>query len=115
MQELELRHAEKRPASPRHLQIPQAPASQDQASNLFEVPTPSIGSGGGRHNDNVLYSNVIDQVRKWSVRFDGKQDPLSFIERVEELAIAYVISKDFFIAYNARALDGSCFNMVAQQ
>lgn len=40
------------------------------------------------------YATVIDQVRKWSVKFDGIRDPLAFIERTEELADVYSLCKD---------------------
>ena len=36
----------------------------------------------------------IEQVRKWSVRFNGNKGVLEFIERVEELAVAYEIDLD---------------------
>ncbi|RZC40381.1 hypothetical protein BDFB_012852 [Asbolus verrucosus] len=35
--------------------------------------------------------NVLNQVRKWNVTFDGKADAVAFIERVEELADSYQI------------------------
>ena len=38
---------------------------------------------------------IMDQVRKWSVKYDGKSSsPLSFIERVEELAETYSLPLD---------------------
>ena len=42
----------------------------------------------------VPYSTVIDIVRKWSFRFEGGKDPISFVERVEELAEVYGLNKD---------------------
>ncbi|RZC32216.1 hypothetical protein BDFB_012858 [Asbolus verrucosus] len=35
--------------------------------------------------------NVLNQVRKWNVTFDGKADVVAFIERVKELANSYQI------------------------
>jgi len=40
------------------------------------------------------YVQVIDQVRKWSIKCDGRKDLIEFIERVEELAEVYDLSKD---------------------
>ena len=40
------------------------------------------------------YSTVIDIVRKWSFRYEGGKDPISFIERVEELAEVYGLDKN---------------------
>ena len=40
------------------------------------------------------YAHVIDQVRKWSIKCDGKKDVIEFIERIEELAEVYDLPKD---------------------
>ena len=37
---------------------------------------------------------IMDQVRKWALKYDGKTSPLNFIERVEELANAYRLPLD---------------------
>lgn len=40
------------------------------------------------------YANIMDRIRKWGLRYDGEKDPLGFIERVEELADSYEISRN---------------------
>lgn len=40
------------------------------------------------------HTNIMDRVRKWGLKYDGGKDPLSFIERVEELADCYEVSRD---------------------
>lgn len=37
---------------------------------------------------------VIDQVRKWGLKYDGGRDPLGFIDRVEELSEMYGVHLD---------------------
>ncbi|XP_067639274.1 uncharacterized protein [Eurosta solidaginis] len=34
---------------------------------------------------------VMDRARKWGIKYDGKGDPLSFVERVEEMAEGYEV------------------------
>lgn len=38
--------------------------------------------------------NVLDQVRKWNTRFDGKSDPVSFLERIQELREGYAFTDE---------------------
>lgn len=45
-------------------------------------------------SQNLNYGSMLNQVRKWDVRFDDKMDPLDFVERLEELADAYGIPQD---------------------
>lgn len=40
------------------------------------------------------YLQVIEHVRKWSLKYDGSKNPLGFLERVEELAQVYEIPLD---------------------
>lgn len=37
---------------------------------------------------------IIDRVRKWSIRYDGGKDIVEFLERVEELSDTYQIPRD---------------------
>lgn len=37
-------------------------------------------------------SATIDQIRRWGIKFNGTQDPLEFIERLEELSQMYSVS-----------------------
>lgn len=41
-----------------------------------------------------MATNMMDRVRKWTVRFSGKEDPIAFVERLEELVDAYELCKD---------------------
>ncbi|RZC32552.1 hypothetical protein BDFB_013025, partial [Asbolus verrucosus] len=45
----------------------------------------------GLSSEGVPDFNVLNQVRKWNVIFDGKVDAIAFIERVKELADNYQI------------------------
>jgi hypothetical protein len=36
-------------------------------------------------------ASLCNQVRKWNIRFDGYADPVSFMERLNELIEAYEI------------------------
>lgn len=37
-------------------------------------------------------AQICDAVRKWGIRFDGNTDPVSFLERIEELKVCYQFS-----------------------
>lgn len=39
----------------------------------------------------LTYVQMIDQIRKWPVKYDGGKEPLAFLERVEELAEVYQV------------------------
>lgn len=39
-------------------------------------------------------AQVCDSVRKWGIRFDGTTDPISFLERIEELIHCYSFSQN---------------------
>ncbi|XP_018787988.1 PREDICTED: uncharacterized protein LOC108968407 [Bactrocera latifrons] len=47
-----------------------------------------------QQNHMVTFAPIIDQVRKWSVKYDGGRDPLAFVERLEELSEVYMINVD---------------------
>lgn len=38
-------------------------------------------------------SSICNVVRKWNIRFDGRRDPISFLERLEELMEAYDVDR----------------------
>lgn len=67
------------------------PNTYTTTTSTFDVPSSIYVPRGPP----VSYASVIDQVRKWSVKFDGKTNPLEFIERVEELATAYELPTAF--------------------
>ena len=48
----------------------------DTASTYHTAPT------SGNHTE------VINQIRKWGIHFDGR-DPIAFLERIEELSAGY--------------------------
>lgn len=52
------------------------------------VPQLSISSPPLTDVPNNDFTNTINQIRKWGVSFNGR-DPISFLERVEELRYAY--------------------------
>ncbi|XP_049316589.1 uncharacterized protein LOC125779339 [Bactrocera dorsalis] len=47
-----------------------------------------------QQNHIVTFAPIIDQVRKWSVKYDGGRDPLAFVERLEELSEVYMVNVD---------------------
>lgn len=40
------------------------------------------------------FSSLCNIVRKWNIRFDGHRDPISFLERLEELIEAYEVDRN---------------------
>lgn len=48
----------------------------------------------GNQVSGLVTAPVIDQVRKWSVKYEGGRDPLAFVERLEELAEVYMVNID---------------------
>jgi len=61
-----------------------------------------LDHASGFHTPGTIYepqrvptdAEIMDKVRKWNVRYDGGNDPLEFLERVEELAECYEIPLD---------------------
>ena len=52
-----------------------------------------MATGGGATDEistaaPIEFAKIINQMRKWSCHFDGK-NPLAFLERVEELSQGY--------------------------
>lgn len=39
-------------------------------------------------------SSICNLVRKWGLKFDGRRDPVAFLERLSELAESYSVSRD---------------------
>ena len=55
-------------------------------------------------------AKLMDTILKWSVRFDGQENPLTFLERVEELAEVYHVPLDSLprvmpMLFDSKALD----------
>lgn len=51
-------------------------------------------------------AEVCNQVRKWNLRFDGDHHPVSFIERLNELAESYEIPPDLLLKALPELLKG---------
>ncbi|XP_036320440.1 uncharacterized protein LOC118734952 [Rhagoletis pomonella] len=78
-------------------------------------PTTSISPNADElTNDNhvhtVTFAPIIDQVRKWSVKYDGRRDPLAFIERLEELTDVYTLNVDLLPKTMAEMLSGTALH-----
>lgn len=64
----------------------------DEEANSDASSDKADDKGNSRKSKTV--GDIIDRVRKWSIRFEGNRDVIDFIDRVEELADAYNIPKD---------------------
>ncbi|XP_064213878.1 uncharacterized protein LOC135266664 [Tribolium castaneum] len=64
----------------------------------FTYPAPRLSSLETQPVINpVAHLDFVNQIRKWNVTFDGKNDAVSFLERVEELAEEYMIPKNHLV------------------
>ncbi|XP_054274527.1 uncharacterized protein LOC128994182 [Macrosteles quadrilineatus] len=83
------------------------PANEmDQLTSRYAVPSRTNDVYGGVRSSYVLRSHdlhedvaktssaLCDKVRKWNLRFDGRRDAVSFLERLEELREAYSLSPE---------------------
>lgn len=52
-------------------------------------------------------ASVCNLVRKWNIHFDGKRDPVSFIERLEELKEAYKVNGEDLLRALPELFQGS--------
>ena len=59
------------------------------------------------HSKALDAASICNIVRKWNTRFDGHRDPTSFLERVEELIIAYEIDRDLILKALPEMLTGT--------
>lgn len=55
-------------------------------------------------------SEVCDKVRKWGVKYDGGKDPLCFLERIEELASCYNISRNTLLNFMPELFKGDALS-----
>lgn len=62
------------------------------APTSSQVPNPPATPHGTRSVRDC--ASICQSVRKWNLKFDGKRDPVSFIERLEELIDAYAVPED---------------------
>ncbi len=84
------------PPTPSHL----APVQPDALSNLIPRFQEVTSDPQRSYRDSTVprtsssVSNLCDLIRKWNLRFDGRKDPLAFLERLEELIEAYALPVD---------------------
>lgn len=71
---------------------------------------PSTGSrivGAMEHSRPLAdCSALCNVVRKWNLRFDGRKDPVSFLERLEELMESYSVPRDNILLAMPELLHG---------
>lgn len=60
-------------------------------SNFADRTTPHEETTRGERYHLPSTANLCDLVRKWNLKFDDKEDPVSFLERLTELLEAYEI------------------------
>ncbi|XP_036347355.1 uncharacterized protein LOC118756716, partial [Rhagoletis pomonella] len=95
--------------------VPVRPPTQSQFAYpppSLQPPTTSIAPNAdvlnnGNHVPTVTFAPIIDQVRKWSVKYDGGRDPLAFAERLEELADVYALNVDLLPKTMPELLSGT--------
>lgn len=80
LRELEQQHSRSPSPSPAYLEIP--------------CGSKSVQLRGQQSAERRVGTIVMEAVRKWPARFSGKEDPIGFIEAIEELAEAYEINLD---------------------
>ncbi|XP_017483497.1 PREDICTED: uncharacterized protein LOC108372346, partial [Rhagoletis zephyria] len=93
--------------------VPVRPPTQRQFT--YPPPTTSIAPNAdvlnnGNHVPTVTFAPIIDQVRKWSVKYDGGRDPLAFVERLEELAGVYTLDVDLLLKTMPELLNGTALH-----
>jgi len=73
-------------------QAPQ-PEAYRGVGAAYQPPRPTYG-GDRSSVESRPSANLCDLVRKWNLRFDGRKDAVSFLERLEELLDAYAMTPD---------------------
>lgn len=69
-------------------------------------PTSPLAGNCNRDPTTPNGSDTCDKVRKWSVKSEGGKDPLCFLERIEELAMCYSISRDNLLNFMPELFKG---------
>ncbi|XP_017466340.1 PREDICTED: uncharacterized protein LOC108359149 [Rhagoletis zephyria] len=90
-EELEAKHS--KPA----LNVTAATPSGSQGASVMQSPMPVDAFETPQPYatyPTTSLATIMDRVRKWGFKYDGGRDPLSFIERVEELAEVYEVNRD---------------------
>lgn len=70
------------------------------------LPRRVVHSEEPRWNVDKTSSTLCDRVRKWNLRFDGRRDAVSFLERLEELREAYALSPEEVLKAMPELLQG---------
>lgn len=70
----------------------------DSGNNSDNVP--------GTSTSKTENAQICDTARKWGIRFDGSTDPLSFLERIEELIECYRMEEDHLLRALPELLKG---------
>lgn len=71
-------------------------------------PTPGLEMRTAvHHNPGLDVSSLCNLVRKWNLKFDGRRDPVSFLERLEELIESYEVPRDSIAHALPELLTGS--------
>lgn len=86
-------------------------SSQSETDNLRQA---SLGVGNlHSHRSTTPFDSplndvarVCNQVRKWNLRFDGTRDPVSFVERLNELAESYNVLPELLLKALPELLTG---------
>lgn len=88
-------------ATEKELKVPITKQSRSSSpSGSRERPETSYGN----------YSEVCDKVRKWGVKYDGGKDPLSFLDRIDELATCYSIPPQILLGFMPELLKGDALS-----
>ncbi|XP_036346242.1 uncharacterized protein LOC118755515 [Rhagoletis pomonella] len=90
-EELEAKHS--KPA----LNVTAATPSGSQGASVMQSPMPVDAFETPQPfatYPTTSLATIMDRVRKWGFKYDGGRDPLSLIERVEELAEVYEVNRD---------------------
>lgn len=90
------------------------PGAEDAEANtittLLEVPGHTMRTRkhatAGHTSRCMDMRDIMDQVRKWGVSYDGEREPWEFVERLEELADMYEIPTDRMAAVMPEVLTG---------
>ena len=71
-----------------------SPHREPRFKSLLDIPKVSPQVSPRILESLESQGKIMDQVRKWALKYDGKSSPLAFVERVEELANAYRLPFD---------------------
>lgn len=93
------------------------------SSTMVTAPTPFVRTGTTFPNSfasNLPYTTaappetrnsrdcaaICQSIRKWNLKFDGKKDPVSFVERLDEMMEAYGVPEDEVVKALPELLSG---------